>query len=933
MPLENIRIQGARQHNLKNLSLILPRNRLTVVTGLSGSGKSSLAFDTLYAEGQRRYLATLSAYARQFLDQMERPDVDGIDGLSPAIAIQQKTTAASPRSTVGTVTEIYDYLRLLWSAIGEPHCPQCGRRISAQTAESMVERILEAAHAGQPERAAAAEPPRIMVLAPVVRGRKGAFRKELEDWARMGFTRIRVDGAMRGLDETIVLDRRRNHSLEIVVDRLALRAGIESRLRASLETAMRLAGGLVQIVAAGGEETIYSEKLACPHCGISLPALEPRAFSFNSPYGACPACHGLGQQWEFDPDRLVADWSKPLLRGGLAPALLSGALQHRLRGFARAEGLDLRRPLKAWNRAEQKLLFEGAEGKSEFSGLLGWFRAQAEAAEENEREWLLSYTLPSACPACRGQRLRPESLAVKLGGQSIAELGALPLGEARARLAALPLSPREQLLAGKIVAECLRRLQFLLDLGLGYLSLSRAAATLSGGEAQRIRLAGQIGSQLRGVLYVLDEPSIGLHARDNSRLLDSLARLRDLGNTLVVVEHDRETIERADHVLDLGPGAGLHGGFLIAAGSPADIARQPESLTGQYLSGRRDIPRPATRRRPEKGWLRLLGAREHNLHSLDAAFPLGCLTVVTGVSGAGKSTLINDILYPALLRALYHSGRRPGAHRALEGAEQLDKVLRIDQAPIGRTPRSNPATYTGLFTPLREFFALLPEARARGYSPGRFSFNLRGGRCEACRGEGERRIEMNFLPDAYVPCEVCRGRRYNQETLAVRYKGRSIADLLESTVEEALEVMANLPRIRQKLETLADVSLGYLHLGQPAVTLSGGEAQRIKLARELSRRQTGRTLYLLDEPTTGLHFEDIRHLLDLLSRLVELGNTVIVIEHNLDVIKTADWILDLGPEGGEAGGRLVAAGTPEQVASSEASHTGVALRPWLGIEC
>ena len=924
MSIERIKILGARQHNLKNLTLAIPRNRLTVVTGMSGSGKSSLAFDTLYAEGQRRYLATLSAYARQFLDQMERPEVDGIEGLSPAIAIQQKTTAASPRSTVGTVTEIYDYLRLLWSAIGEPHCPQCGRRIAAQSAESMVEQILDMA---APQ---SGEPVRLMVLAPVVRGRKGAFRKELEDWGRLGFTRIRVDGQMRGLEEEIALDRRRNHSLEIVVDRLSLRPGIETRLRASLETAMRLADGLVQIAVVNGEETIFSEKLACPHCGVSLPSLEPRSFSFNSPYGACPRCHGLGQQWEFDPDRLIADWSKPLLRGGLAPALLSAGLQRRLREFARLRGLDLRRPLKDWSRAQQNLLLNGetsGDGDA-FPGLLGWFRAQAETAEEAERDWLLGYTLPCACPDCRGRRLRPESLAVKLGGRSIADLCALPLAEARRQLGALELNPRAELIAAKIIAECLRRLQFLLDLGLGYLSLDRAAATLSGGEAQRIRLAGQIGSQLRGVLYVLDEPSIGLHARDNSRLLDSLARLRDLGNTLVVVEHDRETIERADHVLDLGPGAGVHGGYLIDAGPPGEIMRA-DSLTGQYLSGRRAIPLPPARRQPQKVWLRVLGAREHNLRQLDVSFPLGCLTVVTGVSGSGKSTLINDILYPALLRAIYHSGRRPGEHRGLEGAEHLDKVLRIDQAPIGRTPRSNPATYTGVFAPLREFFAMLPESRARGYSPGRFSFNLRGGRCEACRGEGERRIEMNFLPDAYVPCEVCRGRRYNQETLAVRYKGHSIADLLEATVEEALAITANLPRIRQKLDTLAEVGLGYLHLGQPAVTLSGGEAQRIKLARELSRRQTGRTLYLLDEPTTGLHFEDIRRLLEMLARLVDLGNTVIIIEHNLDVVKTADWIVDLGPEGGEAGGRLVAAGTPETVAGIPASHTGRALQPLL----
>ncbi len=944
--MDRILIRGARQHNLQNLSLEIPRQRLTVVTGLSGSGKSSLAFDTLYAEGQRRYVATLSAYARQFLDQMEHPEVDSIEGLSPAIAIEQKTTAGSPRSTVGTVTEIYDYLRLLWASIGTPHCPNCRRPIRKQSLESMTEQVLGLGRGAGAE----ADPVRLTIFAPVVRGRKGVFKKELAQWSRSGFTRIRVDGELRSLDDEIVLNLRQAHTLEIAVDRLALRPGVEARLRGSLQTALRLADGLA-LIAVGGqkEELLFSEKLACPECGASLPALEPRSFSFNSSYGACPRCRGLGYEFEMDPDKVIADWSKPLEKGGLAPALLTGGLHARLAEAAARHGLDLKRPPGEWTRAQQNWLLYGqadeprtagrkkagpraatAVAESGFTGLRRWFQAQMEEASDDfERDLWLRYASAAPCQSCEGQRLRPESLAVSLGGKSIAEATALPLDRARQFFQRLTLNDREGQIAGKLLEEVDRRLGFLLDLGLGYLSLDRSAGTLSGGEAQRIRLAGQIGSQLRGVLYVLDEPSIGLHARDNQRLLASLEKLRDLGNTLVVVEHDRETIERADKVLDLGPGAGAQGGRLMAEGTPQEIARAPGSLTGAYLSGRRQIPLPAERRLPAAEWLRLHGAREHNLKNLTAAFPLGRLIVVTGVSGSGKSTLINDLLYPALARHLYHSPRPTGRMDRLEGAERLDKAIRIDQAPIGRTPRSNPATYTGLFTPIRELFAMLPEARMRGYTPGRFSFNLPGGRCEACRGEGERRIEMNFLPDARVPCDVCRGRRYNQETLAVRFKGLSIADVLDATVEEMLAPLRDLPRMHGKLETLMEVGLGYLRLGQPAVTLSGGEAQRIKLARELSRRQTGRTVYLLDEPTTGLHFEDVRHLIALLDRLVALGNTVIVIEHNLDVIKSADWVLDLGPEGGEAGGEIVAAGPPEMIAACAASHTGKVLRAEL----
>ncbi len=914
--LDRITVHGARQHNLKNIDVSIPRNTLTVVTGLSGSGKSSLAFDTIYAEGQRRYVETLSTYARQFLDQMERPDVDSIDGLSPAISIEQKTTSRSPRSTVGTITEIYDYLRLLYSSIGVPHCPVCGNEISRQTTEQILQHVL----ALKPDD-------RIMVMAPIVRGRKCEFKKDLEKLARQGFLRARIDGVLRSLDEEIPLDKRRNHTIEIVVDRLLVKPGIEKRLEASIETATKLAGGLVLVVVVNGEERLYSQKLACTECGTSIPQLEPRSFSFNSPYGACEECHGLGAIWSPDPAKVIVDPTKPLFDGGLGPGGSSWTMQHRLNELARKQRINLNTPFDQLPNKTQEILLMGTGG---MPGILGILEEGYESSAEAYREWLMEYMSPVECPACHGKRLRPASLAVRVKNFSIAEFTALPVARALLTARNWQFGEREMQIAGRVLDEIRRRLEFLSAVGLDYLSLDRSAATLSGGEAQRIRLATQIGSKLRGVLYVLDEPSIGLHPRDNGRLLETLAQLRDMGNTVVVVEHDAETIERADYVIDLGPGAGRLGGGLVAAGEPADVARNPDSLTGRYLSGALEIAVPAERRKPNGKALMIRGAREHNLKNVDVDIPLGVLTVVTGVSGSGKSTLINEILYRTLAREIYGSHEEPGAHDAIEGIENIDKVIRIDQAPIGRTPRSNPATYTGLFTPIRDLYAMLPESRERGYKPGRFSFNVKGGRCEACQGDGLKRIEMNFLPDVYVTCDVCRGRRYNRETLQVKYKGYSIADLLDTTVEDALAVMENLPQIRAKLQTLYDVGLGYVHLGQSATTLSGGEAQRIKLAKELSKRQTGRTFYLLDEPTTGLHFDDVRKLLDVLQRLVSLGNTVVVIEHNLDVVKTADWIIDLGPDGGEYGGRVVTCGTPEQVARSKKSYTAEALRKVLG---
>src|SRR5271165_7052767 len=919
MAITKLVVRGARQHNLKNISLEIPRNTLTVITGLSGSGKSSLAFDTIYAEGQRRYVESLSAYARQFLDQMERPDVDSIEGLSPSIAIEQKTTTRSPRSTVGTITEIYDYLRVVYCAIGTPHCPTCGKPITRQSTEQIVQSIT----ALKPEE-------RIMVLAPVVRGRKGEYKKELEKYAKEGYLRARVDGELVSLDEPVPLDRRKNHTIEIVVDRLLLKNGIAHRLEESTQTALRLTGGLVTIAVVGGEERVYSEKLACPDCGISVPQLEPRSFSFNSPYGACPECHGLGSKFDFDPSKVIVDWTKPLFEGALGPGSGSTFLQRTMRLAAVAHGFDLGTPFEKLSRKAQNLILHGNPEKGgtakglNFQGVLAHLESSLEESNsDNYREWLTRYMSPARCAACSERRLRPESLAVKIAGLSIADFTGLPLAQARAAVDKIrdQLTVRQRKIAGRPLSEIAERIDFLLAVGLSYLTLDRSAATLSGGEAQRIRLATQIGSRLRGVLYVLDEPSIGLHARDNDRLLGSLEQLRNLGNTVLVVEHDEDTIRRADFVVDLGPGAGNAGGYLVAQGKPEQIAASAESLTGRYLSGALSIAVPEKRRSPNGKAIQILGASANNLKDVDVTLPLGLLTVVTGVSGSGKSTLVNDILYRSLAQKLYRSMDPPGAHRELLGAEHIDKVIEIDQAPIGRTPRSNPATYTGVFAPIRELFAMLPESRERGYRPGRFSFNVKGGRCEACQGDGLRRIEMNFLPDVFVTCEVCRGRRYNSETLAVKYKANSIADVLEMTAQDALPLMENIPQIKQKLQTLVDVGLGYVHLGQPATTLSGGEAQRIKLARELSRRQTGRTLYILDEPTTGLHFDDVRKLLDVLQRLVSLGNTVLIIEHHLDVIKQADWVIDLGPEGGEGGGRIVAQGAPELIARTKKSYT------------
>ena len=918
MPITKISVRGARQHNLKNINVEIPRNTLTVITGLSGSGKSSLAFDTIYAEGQRRYVETLSAYARQFLDQMERPDVDGIDGLSPSISIEQKTTSRSPRSTVGTITEIYDYLRLLFASIGVPHCPNCGRAIARQSAEQIVQRVMSLT----PDD-------RVMVLAPIVRGRKGEFKKEMEKLVQHGFTRARIDGELVNLEDDIPLDKRRNHTIEVVVDRLLVKPGIEHRLELSVGLAMKLAGGLVQVAVVGGDEQLYSAKLACPDCGISVPQLEPRSFSFNSAYGACPECHGLGSRYEFDPARVITDWSKPLLDGGLGPGSASQSLIHQVQITAAAHRFDLATAFEKLPEKVQNLLLygeAGKNGKTGFRGILGYLKQMVEeSTSDTYREFLLDYMSATTCAACEGKRLRPESLAVKVNAMSIADFTALPVSRALGTARKIKLNGREAMIAGRIVHEIVERLQFLDAVGLGYISLERSASTLSGGEGQRIRLATQIGSKLRGVLYVLDEPSIGLHHRDNGRLLQALEELRDLGNTVLVVEHDEETIRRADYVIDLGPGAGRHGGGLVAHGTPEQIVQVPESLTGAYISGRMRIEMRSERRQPNGAAITVLGARQNNLKSLDVTFPLGVLTVVTGVSGSGKSTLVNDILYRALAQKLYRSREEPGAHKAISGTENIDKVIRIDQSPIGRTPRSNPATYTGVFAQIRDLYAMLPEARERGYKPGRFSFNVSGGRCEACQGEGQRRIEMNFLPDVYVLCEVCGGKRYNHETLAVKYKGQSIADLLEMPVSDALPILENIPQVRQKLQTLVDVGLGYIHLGQSAVTLSGGEAQRVKLARELSKRQTGKTMYLLDEPTTGLHFADVKKLLEVLHRLTDLGNTVMIIEHNLDVIRNADWIIDLGPEGGEDGGRIVALGTPEQVARNRKSYTGQAL--------
>ena len=914
--IQSIAIRGARQHNLKSIDVDIPRNRLTVITGLSGSGKSSLAFDTIYAEGQRRYVESLSAYARQFLDRLEPPDVDSIEGLSPAISIEQKTASRSPRSTVGTVTEIYDYLRLLFSSIGIPHCYQCGKPISKQTPDQIV-RHMKALPEGE----------RVMILAPIVRGRKGEFKKQLQELARTGYVRGRIDGVLHNLDEPIELDKKRNHSIEVVVDRLMIKKDIEKRLEASVEQAIKLAKGIVLVAVVDGEERLYSEKMACVDCGVSIPTIEPRTFSFNSIYGACEVCNGLGMKYDFDPARIVSDPARPLLQGGLSlnNGWFDEEFEEQAAKIAQQFGADLSTPFEQLPSKVQQAIFYGIKERgNRIEGIIGLLNRYYDR-EMLEGDGLSQFMVTKPCAACRGTRLRPESLAVKVADRSIAEIVSWPISDTLAFFGNLRLGGREELIAGRVVREIRERLEFLEAVGLNYLSLDRAANTLSGGEGQRIRLATQIGSKLRGVLYVLDEPSIGLHHKDNARLLSTLEELRNLGNTVIVVEHDEETIRRADYVIDLGPGAGTEGGHLVAAGTPAIVADTEASLTGHYLSGRTEIPVPHMRRTPNHKAVVVRGASEHNLQNVDVSFPIGLMTVVTGVSGSGKSTLVNEILYKALSKHIYRALDEPGAHKAIEGLEYIDKVIEIDQSPIGRTPRSNPATYTGVFAPIRELYAMLPESRARGYKAGRFSFNVKGGRCEACQGDGLRKIEMSFLPNVYVSCEVCRGKRYNSETLSIQYKGMSVADLLNSTVADALNVLGAIPQIQAKLQTLVDVGLGYIGLGQSATTLSGGEAQRIKLAKELSRRATGKTLYILDEPTTGLHFDDVKKLLDVLCRLTDLGNTVIIIEHHLDVIKTADWIVDLGPDGGIHGGRVLAAGTPEQVALSKKSYTGQAL--------
>ncbi|PYV18381.1 MAG: excinuclease ABC subunit A [Acidobacteria bacterium] len=931
--LEKIVVRGARQHNLKNIHLEIPRHRLTVVTGLSGSGKSSLAFDTIYAEGQRRYIESLSAFARQFLEQMEKPDVDSVEGLSPAISIAQKTTSRSPRSTVGTVTEIYDYMRLLFASVGKPHCHVCGRPITRQSLDQIVESIL-----------AYPEETRVLVLAPVVRDRKGEFRKLFDKYLKRGYVRARVDGRICQLEEEIRLSKTRTHTVEVVVDRVVIKPGIRRRLEASVKAAMELAEGLVTVAALDREERLYSERQACPDCGVNVPQLEPRSFSFNSKYGACPECQGVGIRMVVNPEKVILDSKQPIgrLEFPVESARIASYLRESLLTVARNFKAGAETPFERLPARAREVYFQGSREpisyhygeyrySAEFKGVGQWLE-ELHRDDENPRvqEEVAQLFSVRDCPACGGSRLRPESRSVKLGGRSIADFARLPLDAALEAFRQVSLGAREEKIAGAVLKEICDRLQFLVAVGVSYLTLDRSVASLSGGEGQRIRLATQIGSKLRGVLYVLDEPSIGLHPRDNRRLIDTLGELRDMGNTILVVEHDEETIRSADHVVDLGPGAGRAGGHVVVSGSIEEVTRRPESLTGQYLSGTLRIEVPRMRRAGNGKRLVVRGARHNNLKDLTVEFPLGLFICVTGVSGSGKSSLVDDILYRALSRRLQRALTDPGAHDGIDGIDHLDKVIEIDQSPIGRTPRSNPATYTGLFTHIRELFALLPESRMRGYKPGRFSFNVKGGRCETCQGDGLRRIEMNFLPDVYVTCETCQGKRYNRETLAVKYKGYSIADLLDSNISDAAALLAAIPPIAQKLATLEAVGLGYVQLGQSATTLSGGEAQRVKLSRELSRRATGRTLYILDEPTTGLHFHDVKKLLDILNSLVDRGNTVLVIEHNLDVIKMADWIIDLGPEGGERGGLIVAAGTPEQVRRVDGSETGRALGRALG---
>jgi excinuclease ABC subunit A len=929
---EKIVITGAREHNLKDISVELPRDALIVITGLSGSGKSSLAFDTIYAEGQRRYVESLSSYARQFLGLMEKPDVDSIEGLSPAISIDQKTTSRNPRSTVGTVTEIYDYLRLLWARIGRPFCPTCGQEITGQTQEQIVDRLMTIEDGRK-----------FMVMAPVVRGRKGEYGKLLEQMRLEGYSRAEIDGELRRLDEEIVLDKKFKHDISIVVDRLVMKPELRRRLSESVEAAAGLAAGLIEVEFVDSDEPklVFSEQFACLNCGTSIPELEPRIFSFNSPHGACDRCHGLGFQKVIDPELVVPDPTLSLAEGALQPwnRGVTAYWRRLIASVAEAYDVDVDKPWSQLEKAEKDIFLYGTGDerhqvtytnrfgrrrsyKVRFEGLVNNLQRRYEETDsETNRERIEGYMAEQPCPVCHGARLRPESLAVKVGGLSIAEYSDLSARRAKEWIEDLEMTETERAIARLIVREVTERLTFLDNVGIGYLSMSRTARTLSGGEAQRIRLATQIGSSLVGVMYVLDEPSIGLHQRDNEKLIATLDRLRDLGNTVIVVEHDEGTMMAADHLLDLGPGAGEHGGHVIAAGTPKQVAKDPASLTGQYLSGKKKIELPEERRKPT-GALAVRGAREHNLKDVDVTIPLGVFCCVTGVSGSGKSTLVNETLYPSVANRLHQAKLRPGAHDGIDGLSQIDKIINIDQSPIGRTPRSNPATYTGVFDHIRQIFTQTQEARARGYKPGRFSFNVKGGRCEVCKGDGQIKIEMHFLPDVYVPCEQCHGKRYNRETLEVRFKGKNIADVLDMSVDDAVGFFENVPKISRRLRTLRDVGLDYIRLGQPATTLSGGEAQRIKLATELSKVATGDTLYILDEPTTGLHFADVQRLLDVLGRLVDAGNTVVVIEHNLDVIKTADWLIDLGPEGGEGGGEIVAVGTPEEVAAVDASYTG-----------
>jgi excinuclease ABC subunit A len=938
-PADQLVVSGAREHNLKDITVALPRNALVVITGLSGSGKSSLAFDTIYAEGQRRYVESLSAYARQFLGQMDKPDVDAIEGLSPAISIDQKTTSRNPRSTVGTVTEIYDYLRLLWARIGQPHCPKCGKPIAGQSAEQIIDQAM-----------ALAEGTRFMVLAPIVRGRKGEYGRQLEELRAEGFTRAKVDGELRRLEEEIVLDKKVKHDIAVVVDRLIMKPDLRKRLADSIETAVALAGGIVEIELVDDDRTLtFSEKFACLDCGISMPELEPRIFSFNAPAGACPRCTGLGSQMEIDPELVVPDPTLSIGEGAIAPwsASASNYYEQLTQSISERYDVDMDTPWQDLPDEQRDFFLYGTNGEKvtvRYRNRFGRMRTYTTGFEgivpnlerryrETDSEWVREkieeYMSVVPCPECKGARLRPESRAVRVHGSAIHELTELPARRALEWIRGLQLSEQEVRIARLVLREIEERLAFLENVGVGYLSMARAAATLSGGEAQRIRLATQIGSSLVGVLYILDEPSIGLHQRDNAKLIATLERLRDLGNTVLVVEHDEGTMRAADHLVDMGPGAGEHGGHVVAEGTAEQIARIADSITGQFLAGTRTIEVPARRRAPS-GYVGIEGASQHNLKGIDVEVPLGAFCCVTGVSGSGKSTLINEVLYKSVANRLHRTKQRPGAHRRITGLDQLDKIIAVDQSPIGRTPRSNPATYIGLFDQIRDLFSKTPEARARGYKAGRFSFNVKGGRCEVCRGDGQIKIEMHFLPDVYVPCEQCHGKRYNRETLEVRFKGKNISDVLEMSIEEALHFFEHIPKIRRRIQTLHDVGLDYMRLGQPATTLSGGEAQRVKLAAELCKVATGRTLYILDEPTTGLHFADIQRLLEVLQRLVDAGNSVVVIEHNLDVIKTADLLLDLGPEGGDEGGLVVATGTPEDVATTPGSVTGEFLAPLLG---